>query len=165
MAKPQLGDLDLELDVLTWSEVISMSVQLRMEFADLRKIDESTSPSIRVLTAMDLWLKTDTKASWKKVVRALRAIKKDVLAQTLEERYCRATPAPPPPSGSGAVILTAPRSVVRPLLRRLPIPMLLLPRPLQVSIGSYIELQHFGRAIKGSPSPPPIFVSLASHNR
>ena len=103
MAKPQLGDLALELDVLTWSEVISMSVQLKVEFADLRKIDESTSPSIRVLTAMDLWLKTDTKASWKKVVRALRAIKKDVLAQTLEEKYCRATPAPPPPSGSGAV--------------------------------------------------------------
>ncbi|CAI7988637.1 hypothetical protein GBAR_LOCUS27 [Geodia barretti] len=94
-AKPQLGDLDLELCELTWSEVISMSVQLGMDFAVLRKIDESTNPNIRVLTAMDSWLKSDPSASWNKVVRALKAIKKDVLAQRLEDTYGMTAPAGP----------------------------------------------------------------------
>ena len=94
-AKPQLGDLDLGLYELTWSEVISMSVQLGMDFAVLRKIDESTNPNIRVLTAMDSWLKSDPNASWNKVVRALKAIKKDVLAQRLENTYDMTAPAGP----------------------------------------------------------------------
>ena len=105
-AKPQLGDLDLGLYELTWSEVISMSVQLGMDFAVLRKIDESTSPNIRVLTAMDSWLTSDPNASWNKVVRALKAIKKDVLAQRLEDTYGMTAPAGP----SAAVTDGAPGS-------------------------------------------------------
>lgn len=125
-AKPQLGDLDLKLGELTWSEVISMAVQMGMDFAVLKKIDESTSPGIRVLTAMDSWLKSDPKASWKKVVTALKAIGKDVLAQKLEEEYCKAAPAAapasvsvPPPAASctrsdGAGSSTPSRPVVDP---------------------------------------------------
>ena len=105
-AKPQLGDLDLGLCELTWSEVISMSVQLGMDFAVLRKIDESTNPNIRVLTTMDSWLKSDPNASWNKVVRALKAIKKDVLAQRLENTYDMTAPAGP----SAAVTDGAPDS-------------------------------------------------------
>ena len=106
-AKPQLGDLDLELYELTWSEVISMSVQLGMDFAVVRKIDELTSPNIRVLTTMDSWLKSDPTASWNKVVKALKAIKKDVLAQRLEDTHCKTAPAGPSAAVTGPSVNTS----------------------------------------------------------
>ena len=86
--KPQLGDLAVELDELTWSEVVKMAIQLGMDFAILQKIAEDKSDSIRLLASMDTWLKTDPKASWLKVVKALRAIKSNVLAASIERKYC-----------------------------------------------------------------------------
>ena len=60
-----------------------------MEYSVLKKIGEDKTDDVRFLIAMDSWLQSDPKASWKKVVRALRAIRKEVLAQELEEKYCR----------------------------------------------------------------------------
>ena len=88
-SKPVLADLSQELDDLTWSEVTYLGVQLGMKFCVLQKIGDTKADSVRLLSAMDAWLQSDPKASWKKVVRALRAIRKEVLAQELEEKYCR----------------------------------------------------------------------------
>ena len=82
-------DLSLELEDLTWFETVKFGVQLGMEFSVLKKIGEDKTDDVRLLAAMDAWLQSDPKASWKKVVRALRAIRKEVLAQELEEKYCR----------------------------------------------------------------------------
>ena len=88
--KPSLGDLAIELDDLTWAEVMKMAVILRVEYSELRKIEEKNSePSPRLLAAMNLWLTTDSRATWGRVVKALRDIKKTVLAQELEDKYCK----------------------------------------------------------------------------
>ena len=65
-----------------------MAVQLGMDFAELRKTDEDPSPTPKLLSAMNKWLESDSKASWEKVVQALKAIKKNALAEKLEEKYC-----------------------------------------------------------------------------
>ena len=77
---PELADLSLELEDLTWSETIKFGVQLGMKFPVLRNIGDTQPVDVRLLAAMDSWLRSDPKASWKKVVRALRAIRKKVLA-------------------------------------------------------------------------------------
>ena len=93
-SKPQVGDLAIELDQLTWSETARMSVQLGMKSSVLREIRESKQrDDIKLLKTMELWLKSDQNASWKRVVRALNAIGKIVLAQEMECKYCRPAPA------------------------------------------------------------------------
>ena len=87
--RPELADLSLELEDLTWPETMKFGVQLGMKFPVLRNIEDTRPADVRLLSAMDSWLQSDPKASWKKVVRAVRAIRKEVLAQELEEKYCR----------------------------------------------------------------------------
>ena len=94
--KPKLPDLSRELEDLTWSETMKFGVQLEMKFPVLRYIGDTQPADVRLLAAMDSWLQSDPKASWKKVVRALRAIRKEVLAQELEEKYCRDGGSEPP---------------------------------------------------------------------
>ena len=89
VARPKLPDLSLELEDLTWSETVKFGVQLGMKFPVLKNIGDTQTADVRLLAAMDAWLQSDPKAWWKKVVRALRAIRKEVLAQELEEKYCR----------------------------------------------------------------------------
>ena len=87
--KPKLGQLACELASLTWGEVTSMAVQLGVEFPTLRQIGQDHSElSVRVLAAMDNWLSNDQETSWRKVVSALKTIKKNVLADNLEKKYC-----------------------------------------------------------------------------
>ena len=89
--KPELSQLSLELNSLTWGDVMSIAVQLGMEFSTLQQIERDNSEhSVRVLTAMTAWLNSDQEASWKKVISALKTIKKNVLAESLE-KYCCAT--------------------------------------------------------------------------
>ena len=91
--RPELHQLALALENLTWSEVTSMAVQLRVDFSKLEQIrQEKSDHSSRLLSAMDTWLKTDPGASWKKVINALRATNKNVLALELERKYCNAIP-------------------------------------------------------------------------
>ena len=93
-SKPQVGDLAEELDQLTWSETARLSAQLGMKSSVLREIRESKQrDDIKLLKTMELWLKSDQNASWKRVVRALNAIRKNVLAQEMEWKYCRPAPA------------------------------------------------------------------------
>ena len=87
--RPELADLSLELEDLTWPETMKFGVQLGMKFPVLKNIGDTQTADVRLLAAMDAWLQSDPKAWWKKVVRALRAIRKEVLAQELEEKYCR----------------------------------------------------------------------------
>ena len=87
--RPELADLSRELDDLTWPETMKFGVQRGMKFSVLRNIGDTQPASVRLLAAMDAWLESDSEASWKKVVRDLRAIKKEVLALELEEKYCR----------------------------------------------------------------------------
>ena len=95
-ARPQLGDLEEELEQLTWPETMKFGVRLGMNFSVLQNIEYNRPPPVRLLSAMDAWLQSDRGASWKKVVRALRAINKNVLAQELEEKYCRDGGSEPP---------------------------------------------------------------------
>lgn len=94
--KPQLSQLALALDKLTWCEVKCMAVQLGMPYSNLEQIQEGGSGlSDQILKAMDTWLNSDKTASWQKLVNALKAIKKTVLAEDLEKEYCFATDIPP----------------------------------------------------------------------
>ena len=87
--KPELPQLAVELASLTRSEVTSMAVQLGVEYSLLRQIGQDCSEqSKHVLEAIDNWLNNDQEASWRKVVIALRTIKKTVLADSLEKKYC-----------------------------------------------------------------------------
>ena len=79
-------------------DLVTFGVQLGMKYPDLLKIEETRQGSARLLTAMDAWLQSDPKASWKKVVRA---IGKKVLAQELEEKYCRDGGSEPPAPRGG----------------------------------------------------------------
>ena len=100
-ARPKLPDLSRELEDLTWPETMKFGVQLEMKFPVLRNIGDTQPADVRLLAAMDSWLQSDPKASWKKVVRALRAIRKEVLAQELEEKYCRDGGSEPPAPRGG----------------------------------------------------------------
>ena len=87
-ARPKLNELALELKDLTWAEVISIVIQLNVEFSTLQNFAEQHSDNnVRVLRAINFWLQRDTNASWKKVVKALKSIEKNVLAQKIEDKY------------------------------------------------------------------------------
>ena len=100
-ARPKLPDLSRELEDLTWPETMKFGVQLEMKFPVLRNIGDTQPADVRLLAAMDSWLQSDPKASWKMVVRALRAIRKELLAQELEEKYCRDGGSEPPAPRGG----------------------------------------------------------------
>ena len=88
--KPKLSQLALVLNDLTWCEVRAMAVQLEMDYSKLEQIQQQkTELSDRLLCSMDSWLKSDPNASWAKIVRALEAISKNVLASELEQKYCQ----------------------------------------------------------------------------
>ena len=84
--KPKLGDLAQVLMNLRWSEVVNVAVRLNVPFATLQKIGDDYPSETRPLAAMDAWLKSDRKASWKKVVKVLKELRMDVLAQEIEEK-------------------------------------------------------------------------------
>ena len=87
--KPELDILARELERLTWGDVVSMAVQLKMDFPTLQQIrQDNPDQRSRVLAAMTEWLNNDSDASWKKLASALRVIKKNVLADELEKKYC-----------------------------------------------------------------------------
>jgi hypothetical protein len=89
-AKPALGDLAVDLDELTWAELSKLAVLLGMEFSALMQIaGQHADINSRLLATMDLWLKSDCGASWGRVVEALKAIKKIVLAKAVEDKYCK----------------------------------------------------------------------------
>lgn len=93
--RPELPQLSVELSSLTWGEVMSMAVQLGVEFSTLQQIKEDNSEqNVRLLAAMNDWLSNDHDASWRKVVNALKTIDKNVLADGLARKYCaRSTPS------------------------------------------------------------------------
>ena len=87
-ARPKLDELDLELKDLTWAEVISIAIQLNVQFSTLQRIAAQHSDiNTRVLEAMNCWLQNDTTASWMKVVKILKSIEKKVLAKKVEDKY------------------------------------------------------------------------------
>ena len=103
--RPELRQLALELDDLTWMDVKSMAVQLGVRYAMLEQIEcDKMDHSSRRLSVMATWLDIDPGASWKKVISALTAIDKNVLALQLEKKYPTppaAQPVPPTSPGMG----------------------------------------------------------------
>lgn len=90
--KPELRQLSLVLGSLTWGDVMSMTVQLGVEFSTLLQIGQDNSEhSARLLAAMDNWLNNDSEASWEKLIIALRTIDKNMLADELSREYCTHT--------------------------------------------------------------------------
>ena len=103
--RPELHQLALELDDLTWMDVKSMAVLLGVRYAKLEQIEcDKMDHSSRRFSAMDTWLKTDPGASWKKVISALTAINKNVSALELEKKY----PTPPAATVTQPVPPTSP---------------------------------------------------------
>ena len=95
MAAPKLCQLALEQAELQWAEVTLLAVQLGMDYTRLRKIqEECDDTNNRMLSAMDCWLKADPGACWMKIVNALVAIKKIVLAKQLKDKYCNTEASP-----------------------------------------------------------------------
>ena len=93
--KPQLRELALALNVLSWTEVKSMAVQLGMEFFRLQHIEQqNTAVSDRLLSAMDMWLNSDPNASWARIIKALNDTDKSVLAKEIEQKYCQSLDTP-----------------------------------------------------------------------
>ena len=92
--KPKLADLSNELGDLTWNDIQSLAVQLEINFNELLKIEEQTDqPTDRMHRALNIWLEKDPNASWEKVINALDRVKgKDVLIQTLKEKYLPQSP-------------------------------------------------------------------------
>ena len=97
MSAPQLSDLDLALSRLPWSEIKRMAIHLHhtMTLPVLDQVEEDRSKTAeRRIYCMDLWLKSDTDASWMKVVIALKNIDQNHLAKLVESSYCACLPAP-----------------------------------------------------------------------
>ena len=92
--KPKLSELSHELKGLTWSDVESVAVQLEVDYDELLKIQQQTAQATnRMHQAFNLWLKTDSDASWEKVISALKRVGgKDVLVQRLREKYLPQSP-------------------------------------------------------------------------
>ena len=67
-----------------------------MDLALLTDIEREHPVEERVLYAMKAWLDKDCEASWAKVVSALRAISKNVLAVKMENEYCTTVKAKKP---------------------------------------------------------------------
>ena len=65
-----------------------------MEYATLSNISTANQEtSDRIVCTMDTWLKTDPRASWIKLVKALNDTKKSVLAQEIEKKYVLNAPS------------------------------------------------------------------------
>ena len=92
--KPQLRELALALNTLSWSEVKSMAVQLGMEFFRLQQIEQQSSTvTDRLLSAMDMWLNSDANATWTRIIKALNDTDKNVLAKEIEQKYPTSPPS------------------------------------------------------------------------
>lgn len=117
-AKPKLRELALELDKLSWAEVKAMAIQLDMEHATLSNISTGNQEtSDRIVCAMDTWLKTDPRASWKKIVKALNDTNKRVLARDIDKKNVfRNAPPSSPPSTNDTDNSIAQVGTVNPLL-------------------------------------------------
>ena len=83
---PKLQDLKQALKSLPWTDVSNMAIRLEVPYKVIQDIEEQYhDPSRRLLAVMDEWLTSDSQASWKKIVKALRAIEKKVLANEIEQ--------------------------------------------------------------------------------
>ena len=94
--KPQLKELALALrEDLTWSDIESMALQLDMPYIKLQQIKQQSNELTECLhSAMHSWLESDPKASWARIVTALNAINKNVLAKEIERKYCQPLDVP-----------------------------------------------------------------------
>ena len=83
--KPRLSDLKSELRALAWSEIKDTALFLGLEYATLQNIEQQYfEPSQRLTATLNAWLVSDCGASWKKIVKSLKAIRQNVLARTIE---------------------------------------------------------------------------------
>ena len=86
-AQPQLRDLTRKLKDVAWSDLKELCIQLDVEYAVLRNIEQQYLEfSDRLSAAMNAWLTTKA-ASWKKVVTALKSIGQNVLAKKIEQSW------------------------------------------------------------------------------
>lgn len=61
-----------------------MAIRLQLEYATLKQIEERYSePSDRLSATMDKWLSSDRNATWKHIVKALKEIRENVIANEI----------------------------------------------------------------------------------
>ena len=84
--KPEIKELDVALKALTWTEFFPFALQLGVDDATLRKIEEiKQDTDDRKRLALKHWLKNDEQASWKKVADCLEVADMKVLAANLRK--------------------------------------------------------------------------------
>ena len=150
--KPKLSQLALALIGLTWSEMKSMAVQLNMDYSNLQQIQQQNPElSDRLLCSMDSWLKSDPNASWAKIVRALNAISKNVLASELEQKYCQ----PPTTTATLTQPPTDPSPITSDILPPSPASSSPLPPPSESSLPLSPPSPHLTSDCSLSHHPPP----------
>lgn len=87
--KPEVSDLATELGKLRWDSIALLLVKLGVDFATVQQIgDQPGGFNIKLMTGFSTWLSGDLQASWGKVIGALKAMNKMVLANNLEQKYC-----------------------------------------------------------------------------
>ena len=88
LRKPELRELLKELESLSWDEVKRLAIELGLNHEDLWRIERyNDDENERFMNAMNLWLERDPEASWTAVVKALRAIHRDDLANKIVETF------------------------------------------------------------------------------
>lgn len=90
LLKPKLSDLIRELRPLAWDDVREMFLQLDVPYNTIRDIElQYRDPSSRISEAAHSWLSSNCQASWKKVIKALRAINRNVVAKKIEDDWIK----------------------------------------------------------------------------
>ena len=94
--KPQLNDLLNALNELSWGEVKEVALQLGVAFPKLRQVEGHRTEFIeRLQDSMHFWLSSDkVRPTWARLVTALRRSDKATLAETVEQKYCKAVETP-----------------------------------------------------------------------
>lgn len=87
LLQPALSDLTQELKDLAWPDVHNMAIQLELKVATLTNIElQYPIPSNRLSATMDAWLASDKHASWKKIIKALKAIGQNFVAESIRTK-------------------------------------------------------------------------------
>ena len=97
LGEPKLNDLLNALNELSWGEVKEVALQLGVAFSTLRQVEGNRSEFIeRLQDSMYFWLSSDkVRPTWARLVTALRLSNKVTLAETVEQKYCKAVETPP----------------------------------------------------------------------
>ena len=93
---PELNNIDLALNELTWNKTTRLALQLGVPHWTLKQIEENYSnASRRRIEAMSEWLQMEVNTSWAKIASALKTIDMPALATKVEQQHCQSAESTP----------------------------------------------------------------------